>query len=67
MGCWTEIRADTNPLKRRDWLGQALALVKEDFAYIPLHQQDVVWAARDTIELAQPADDGFPLRYVRVK
>jgi hypothetical protein len=27
----------------------------------------LVWAARDTVELAQPADDFFPLRYVRVK
>ena len=61
------VRAETNPLKRRALLGQALALVKEDFAYIPLHQQDVVWAARDIIDLAQPEDDSFPLRYVRVK
>jgi len=61
------IETETDPGKRRDELSQALAIVKNDIAYVPLHQQDVVWAARDTIELAQPADGSFPLRYVRVK
>lgn len=53
--------------KRLDLLRQALALVKDDIAYIPLHQQDIVWAARDNIDLVQEADGTFPLRYVRVK
>ncbi len=62
-----EIQAGADPVKRRDLLVQALTLVKDDFAYIPLHQQDLVWAARDNIELAQPPDGSFSLRYVRVK
>jgi peptide/nickel transport system substrate-binding protein len=33
----------------------------------PLHQQTVVWAARNNIDLVQEADDSFPLRYVTVK
>jgi peptide/nickel transport system substrate-binding protein len=63
----SSIEAETDSKKRRALLGQALSMVKEDFAYIPLHQQDVVWAARDNIELAQPPNGGFPLRYVWVK
>ncbi len=53
--------------KRLDLLHRALALVKEDIAYIPLHQQQLVWAARDNVALVQEADGTFPLRYVRVK
>jgi peptide/nickel transport system substrate-binding protein len=48
-------------------LRQALALVRDDVAYLPLHQQDVVWAVRDGVELVQRADDIFPLRFVRIK
>jgi peptide/nickel transport system substrate-binding protein len=47
-------------------LSQALALVKDDFAYIPLHRQNVVWATRAGITLVQRADGSFPLRYVRL-
>ena len=46
---------------------QALALVKDDIAYLPLHQQDQVWAARDNVDLVQQGDGMFPLRYVTVK
>jgi peptide/nickel transport system substrate-binding protein len=60
-----ETEVDTD--KRLELLRRALALVKDDIAYIPLHQQDLVWAARDNIELVQQADGTFPLRYVRIK
>jgi len=62
-----EIGHESNESKRLELLRQALALVKDDIAYIPLHQQDIVWAARDNVELVQEADGTFPLRYVRVK
>ena len=45
----------------------ATKLYVDDFAYIPLHQQAVVWAARKNIDLFQPADNAFPLRHVTVK
>jgi peptide/nickel transport system substrate-binding protein len=57
--------ADTG--QRRQLLHRALALVKDDIAYIPLHQQDLVWAARDNVDLVQQGDGAFPLRYVRIK
>lgn len=62
-----EIVHQSDEGKRLDLLRQALALVRDDIAYIPLHQQQIVWAARDNIELVQEADGTFPLRYVRVK
>jgi peptide/nickel transport system substrate-binding protein len=61
------IRVETDPKARRALLRDALALLKSDAAYIPLHRQDVVWAARDTVDLVQRADDSFPLRFVRMK
>jgi peptide/nickel transport system substrate-binding protein len=62
-----EIQGETDREKRLAALRDALALLKNDFAYIPLHQQDVVWAARDGVELVQRADNSFPLRYVSMK
>jgi len=61
------IQIETDPTRRLDEIHSALRMVKDDFAYIPLHQQVLVWAAKSNIELVQPADDYFPLRYVTVK
>ncbi|HXQ49737.1 MAG TPA: ABC transporter substrate-binding protein [Stellaceae bacterium] len=61
------IRLETDAKARLAVLRQALGLAKDDYAYIPLHRQDVVWAARANVSLAQRADNAFPLRYVRIK
>ncbi|UYN97877.1 MAG: ABC transporter substrate-binding protein [Enhydrobacter sp.] len=53
--------------KRDEMIRQATKLYVDDYAYIPLHQQAVVWAARKNIELVQLADNSFPLRFVNVK
>lgn len=62
-----QIQVETDAAKRLQDIHSALQIVKDDFAFIPLHQQVLVWAAKSNIELAQPADDYFPLRYVNVK
>jgi len=61
------VERETDAVRRHSLLREALKLAKDDIAYIPLHQQAVVWAARTTIELAQPADNSFMLRTVRMK
>jgi peptide/nickel transport system substrate-binding protein len=61
------IRAEADSAVRLALLRRAVALVKDDYALIPLHRQDVVWAARDTVELMQRGDNTFPLRFVRMK
>jgi peptide/nickel transport system substrate-binding protein len=58
---------ETDKAKRDEMIRQATKLYVDDFAYIPLHQQAVVWAARKNIDLFQPADNYFPLRFVTVK
>jgi peptide/nickel transport system substrate-binding protein len=60
------IRTETEPAARRRLLRQALVLVKDDWAYVPLHRQNVVWAMRAGVSLVQPADTSFPLRFVRL-
>ncbi|MGH6995351.1 MAG: ABC transporter substrate-binding protein, partial [Stellaceae bacterium] len=48
-------------------LRTALAMVKDDAVYIPLHQSDVVWAVRDDVEAVPRGDGSFALSDVRVK
>ena len=60
------IGVETTPATRQQLITQASRMLQEDFAYIPLHQQQVVWASRANITLQQQADNGFPLRLVRV-
>jgi len=62
-----KIEQETNKAQRDAMIAEAHKIHKEDFGHIPLHQQSVVWAARDNIALTQLADGFFPLRYVTVK
>jgi peptide/nickel transport system substrate-binding protein len=61
------IAIETDQEKRNALIAEGLQIVKDDIAYIPLHQQTLVWAAKQTIDLAQLADNQFPLRFVRVR
>jgi peptide/nickel transport system substrate-binding protein len=60
------IAVETDGVRRLSLLREALGLVKDDVVYVPLHQQAVVWAVREGVDLVQPADDGIALRYVQV-
>lgn len=62
-----KIEVELDSEKRNDLISKALSIVKEDFVYIPLHQQIVVWASRDNIDLAQLGNNDFQWRYVRMK
>jgi peptide/nickel transport system substrate-binding protein len=63
----TSIGSETDQAKRNGMIKEALTILKDDFAYIPLHQQVLVWAAKKNIKLVQQADNYFPLRYVTVE
>lgn len=62
-----KIETETDKAKRDAMIKQATKIYTEDFAYIPLHQQAVIWAAKDSVDLVQLADNTFPLRFVKVK
>ena len=62
-----KIAVETDGERRDAEIVQASKILHDDAAFLPLHQQVVVWAARNTIDLVQLADDTFPLRFVTVK
>ncbi|GGF41503.1 ABC transporter substrate-binding protein [Aliidongia dinghuensis] len=62
-----QIQVETDPKKRQALISDALGIIKNQFLYIPLHQQVVVWAARSNVNVVQMADNYFPLRFVTVK
>lgn len=62
-----KMEQETDKAKRDALVKEATKIYVEDFGVIPLHQQFVVWAAKDTVDLHQPADNYFPLRFVKVK
>jgi peptide/nickel transport system substrate-binding protein len=61
-----QIAVETVPARRQELITQASRLLQADAAYVPLHQQQVVWASRTNVQLVQQADNGFPLRSVRI-
>ena len=61
------IQVEVDQKKRLDMIHEALKIAKDDVATIPLHQQVIIWATKDNVQLVLPADNYFPLRYVTVK
>jgi peptide/nickel transport system substrate-binding protein len=57
---------ETDPAKRQQIITDASRLLQEDAGYIPLHQQQIVWAARQGVEVVQTADNYIQLRHVRM-
>ncbi len=62
-----QLAVEIDPAKRQAMIISASKILHDDAAFIPLHQQTVVWAAKANIDLQQLADNTFPLRYVTVK
>ena len=61
------IQGELDPAKRTAMIHEALRIHKEEFGHIPLHQQTVMWAVRDNVQLVQQPDNIFPLRFVTMK
>jgi peptide/nickel transport system substrate-binding protein len=62
-----KILVETDQAKRTAMMQDVLKTMRDEFAYIPLHQQTVVWASKASIDIVQRADNAFPLMYVNVK
>ena len=58
---------ETDAAKRQAEITEASKILHDDAAFIPLHQQVVVWGVKKGVNVAQGADNSFPLRYVTVK
>jgi peptide/nickel transport system substrate-binding protein len=61
------IAVEVNPAERNRMIAEAFRIHAEEVGHIPLHQQQVIWAAKANVELVQLADNWFPLRFVRVR
>ncbi len=59
------IAVETNPAERQRLISEASKVLRDDVAFIPLHQQQVVWAVRNGWHVVQTADNYFQLRHVR--
>ncbi len=62
-----KIAVELDMKKRSAMIDDAMKTIQDDVGTIPLHQQTIVWAAKKNIELVQPADNTFPMRWVNVK
>jgi peptide/nickel transport system substrate-binding protein len=61
------IGVETDAARRQAMISESAALIRDDVAYIPLHQQQIVWAARSNVEIAQTADNYIQLRFARIQ
>jgi len=61
------IGIETDQVKRDALIKETVKILQHDLPVVPLHQQVIVWAAKQNVDVAQPADNFFPYRYVRVK
>jgi peptide/nickel transport system substrate-binding protein len=61
------IAVETDAAKRQAMISEVGKVVRDEALYIPLHQQQIVWAARSNAEVVQTADNYFQLRHVRVQ
>ena len=62
-----KIGVELDKPKRAAMIEEMVKTLQADVGYIPLHQQAIVWASKSNIELTQPADNTFPMRWVTVK
>ena len=62
-----KIGIETDQAKRDAMINQSIEILQKDVPTLPLHQQVIVWAAKNNIDLAQPADNFFPYRFIHVK
>ncbi|MCK6454295.1 MAG: ABC transporter substrate-binding protein [Alphaproteobacteria bacterium] len=63
-----KIGQETDQKKRDELIKQAWTISIDDVAYIPLHQQAIAWAARDSVAKLEPhAGNEFLWWYVQMK
>ncbi len=60
------IGTETDVAKRNAMIKESLTIVRDEMAYIPIHQQVLLYGAKQNVSLVQLPSDWFMLRYVRV-
>lgn len=65
-GLIDKINLETNRNIRQGLIDQVIKIAREEFAYIPLHQQVILSAAKRSIDIAQRADGGVQLFRIKM-
>jgi peptide/nickel transport system substrate-binding protein len=61
------VASESDKAKRQEMISRAFRHLADDFGYIPLHQQTIVWAMKQNIDVVQPADNFFYMRQVNIR
>jgi peptide/nickel transport system substrate-binding protein len=61
------IASETDPARREATIAEAMKLHQDDIGHIPLHQQALAWAMRDTVDTVQLADNVLFLKWTTVR
>ncbi|WP_340108488.1 ABC transporter substrate-binding protein [Pikeienuella sp. HZG-20] len=61
-----KIESETDQAKRQQMIDEAMKILRDDYGYLPLHQQPLSWGVRDGVEVVQRADNLLDLRLVVV-
>ncbi|MCW8176504.1 ABC transporter substrate-binding protein [Verminephrobacter aporrectodeae] len=61
-----KIATELDSTRRSALIAEVVAIARNDFAYLPLHQQPVTWAARKGVDLRQGPDNQLRLWLVSV-
>lgn len=59
-----KIEVETDQAKRNNMIKEAFTMLRNDYGYLPLHQQPMSWGVRKGIKVAQRADDVLDIRNV---
>ncbi|PHQ70513.1 MAG: ABC transporter substrate-binding protein [Sneathiella sp.] len=61
------IGSETDQAKRNAMISEAFVILKNEYGYIPIHQQPLSWGVSDRVTVNQRADNTLDYRYVVVK
>ena len=59
-----QVEVETDPAKRQALISEALAIDKQVFGHIPLHQAGLAWGVRKGVHVVQKSDDSLEFKYV---
>ncbi len=60
----SKIEVETDQALRNKMIKEAFTILRNDYGYLPLHQQPMSWGVRKGIKVAQRADDVLDIRNV---
>lgn len=60
------IQTEIDDSKRQAMIDETHKIIQDDFAYVPMYVQPLIWATKDNVSLTQRTDNFFILRWVTI-